>query len=94
MALIDRFIGLGKQRNRGEKIMNDLDIVLIIESWINEQKKDHFVINFKELDSILSLPDGSTERNIKAVVNKVGSDIDIGINSASITITPVSFLIG
>lgn len=49
--------------------MNDRDIILIIENWINEQKKEHFIVNFKELDSILSLPDGSTERNIKVAAD-------------------------
>ena len=49
--------------------MNDRDIILIIENWINEQKKEHFIVSFKELDSILSLPDGSTERNIKVAAD-------------------------
>ena len=55
--------------------MNDRDIILIIENWINEQKKEHFIVNFKELDSILSLSEGSTERNIKVAADKAGFDI-------------------
>lgn len=74
--------------------MNDRDIILIIENWINEQKKEHFIVNFKELDSILSLPDGSTERNIKVAADKAGFDIDMGSDFAALTLTPIDFFMG
>ena len=74
--------------------MIDRDIILIIENWINEQKKEHFTVNFKELDSILSLSEGSTERNIKVAADKAGFDIDIGSDFATLTLTPIDFFMG
>ena len=74
--------------------MNDRNIILIIENWINEQKKEHFIVNFKELDSILSLPDGSTERNIKVAADKASFDIDIGSDFATLPLTPIDFFMG
>ena len=74
--------------------MNDRDIMLIIENWINEQKKEHFIVNFKELDSILSLPNGSTERNIKVAADKAGFDIDMGSDFAALTLHSYRFFYG
>ena len=62
--------------------------------WAKIAKKEHFIVNFKELDSILSLSEGSTERNIKVAADMAGFDIDMGSDFAALTLTPIDFFMG